>query len=121
MEWSGWRMKAETALRILTIACLTMIVAMVTVQIQIVVLNVLAIMVGRRMKVERSVPKTSMNVKEMGISATMEHAQIQRVVLTALATRAGRILETKLVEINLSLVSCDKIHANKFQVVKVHC
>ena len=56
-------MKVETALRISSNACLTSIVAMVTAQIQMVVLNVLAMMVGRRMKVERSVLKTSMNVK----------------------------------------------------------
>ena len=68
---------------------------------------------------ERTAQRTLMNAF-LKIFVDMEIAQIQMVLLTAFATRDGRRLEIKLVQINLSLVSCDKIHANKFQVVQVH-
>ena len=71
------------------------------------------------MKMERTAQRTLMNAL-LKILVDMEIAQIQRALSTAFATRAGRRLEIKLVHINLSLVSCDKIHANKFQVVQLH-
>ena len=82
------------------------------------VINVNVKLDVKNMKMERIAQKTLLNA--LLILVEMEIAQIQRAVSTAFATRAGRQLEIKLVQINLSLVSCDKIHAYKFQVVQVH-
>ena len=60
---------------------------------------------------ERTAQRTLMNAF-LKILVDMEIAQIQMVLLTAFATRDGRRLEIKLVQINLSLVSCDKIYGN---------
>ena len=76
-------------------------------QTQMEVMNVYVKLDGKNMKMERTAQKTLMNA--LLILVDMEIAQIQRAVSTAFAMRAGRRLKIKLVQINLSLVSCDKI------------